>query len=149
MDERVAKIKTPEDCEKFARNAARLGREDLVEQARKRALELRATEYGSGSEAEKECLKAIFAYEEVLTKKNGRRTRATRTWQMIDRHGIIGAAERAVNRKAETAGYKALLEMDLQEFAFEAVILRYPHLFSSDAVARSKQRISEWSSGGA
>jgi len=34
--------------------------------------------------------------------------------------------------------------MGLQEFAFEAVILRHPNVFSSDAVAISKLRLQEW-----
>jgi hypothetical protein len=63
---------------------------------------------------------------------------------MIKRHGILNAAERAVNRDQETAGYKALIEMGLQEFAFEAVILRHPDLFSPDVVAISKLRLQEW-----
>lgn len=46
--------------------------------------------------------------------------------------------------KTETQGYTALVEMDLEDFAFEAVILRYPDLFSDDAVAKSKERLSEW-----
>jgi hypothetical protein len=63
---------------------------------------------------------------------------------MVERHGILAAAERAVNRRAETAGYRALAEMGLQEFAFEAVILRHPALFSEDAVQRSQERMREW-----
>lgn len=98
MDERVLKLKTPEQCETFAENAIRRGRLDLANQARKRAVELRAAEHGSTSDIEKECLQAIYANEETLTRKNGRRTRATRTWQMIERHGILAAVERAVNR---------------------------------------------------
>lgn len=145
MDERIAKLKTPDACERFAKNAIRLGRADLADEARKRAVELRAAEYGASTQAEKECLQAIYAYEEILTKKNGRRTRASRTWQMINRHGILASAERAVNRKTETAGYKALAEMGLQEFAFEAVILRHRELFSDEAILKSEDRMKEWS----
>lgn len=149
VDERVAKLKSPEECERFATNAIRLGRRDLADEARRRAVELRAEKYGASSQAEKECLQAIYAYEEVLSKKNGRRTPASRTWQMIKRHGILASAERAVNRESETAGYKALVEMGLQQFAFEAVILRYPDLFSPEAVERSRRRMKEWSEGDA
>jgi len=144
MDERVKKIKTPEECEVFAKNALERNRPDLASEAKRRAVELRAELYGAKSEAENEALQAIYAYEEVLTKKNGKRTKASRTWQMIKRHGIIETVERAVNRKTETQGYTALVEMGLEDFAFEAVILRHPDLFSDDAVAKSKERLSEW-----
>ena len=145
MDPRITRLNTPEACERFAKNAIRLGDRDLADQALRRAVEIRAESYGASSQAEKECLQAIYAYEEVLTKKNGRRTRATRTWQMIGRHGLLASVERAVNRKTDPAGYKALAEMGLQDLAFEAVILRHPELFSADALEHSLNRMREWS----
>ena len=63
---------------------------------------------------------------------------------MIQKYGIINAVERAVDRKSETKGYTALLEMGLEAYAFEAVILRYPELFSDSAVEISQRRMSEW-----
>ena len=144
MDPRVKKLKTVEACTRFAANATRLGRPDLADEARRRAVEIRAESHGAESDAEHECLQAVYAYEEVLSSKNGRRTSASRTWQMIKRHGILEAAERAVNRDKETAGYTALVEMGLQEYAFEAVILRHPDEFSPEAVSISKHRLQEW-----
>ena len=116
----------------------------MANEAKQRAVELRAESYGVESAAEKEALQAVYAYEEVLAKKNGRRTRATRTWQMITRHGVIEAMERAVKRDAETQGYTFLVEMGLEKYAFEAVILRHPDLFSEDAVTKAKERLQQW-----
>jgi len=141
MDDRVKKLKTPAECETFEANAKALGRGDLVVQARPRRVELRAVAYGAKTDAERECVEAIYAYEETLSGRNGKRTRATRTWQMIGRHGIIGAVERAVDRPDGTAGFAALKEVGLDNFAFEAVVLRYPDLFSEGAVARSRERM--------
>jgi len=140
---RIAQLKTPESCETFARNAEARGRSDLALAARRRAVELRAASHSAKTQAEKEALRAVYAYEEALAKKSGRRTRASRTWQMIDRHGIISAVERAVNRSTETQGYRALMEMGMKDFAFEAVVLRYPQLFSAETVARAKSRVAE------
>ena len=147
MDPLIAKLKSLDECEAFVVNAKRLGREDLVNEATKRALEFRARAYGSASEVELECLKAVFAYEQTLQMKNGKKTRAQRTWNMIARHGIIPAVERAVDRREETAGYRALKEMGLDEFAFEAVILRHPSHFSPDVVKRSAERMAEFALG--
>ena len=144
MDSRIEKLTTVEACTRFAANATRLGRPDLADEARQRAVEIRAESHGAESDAERECLQAIYAYEEVLSNKNGRRTRASRTWQMIKRHGILEAAERAVNRDKETSGYTALVDMGLQGFAFEAVILRHPEQFSEEAVEKSRQRMRDW-----
>jgi hypothetical protein len=144
MDERISKLKTPQDCERFAKNATERGRPDLAQEARKRAVELRAELYGAKTQAERECLEAVHAYEEILTAKNGKKTTASRTWQMIKKHGIITAVERAVNRPQETSGYTALLEMGLEDYAFEAVVIKYPELFSEEAVERSEKRIEVW-----
>lgn len=144
MDDKVKKIDTPEKCEVFAKNCIERGREDLAMQAKERAVQLRAEAHGAESEAEKEALEAVYAYEEVLTARNGKKTRAGRTWQMIDRHGIIGAVERAVNRPVETQGYMALVEMMLEDYAFEAVIIRHPELFSNQALLISQDRMNEW-----
>lgn len=144
MDDRVKRLKTPDDCKIFARNAKERGYPELANQALEKAMELLAEKHEAKSQAEKEALQAIYAYEEVLSKKNRRRTRASRTWPMVERLGIIEAVERAVNRGHETQGYLSLVEMGLQEFAFEAVILRYPHLFSDAAVKISNARMSEW-----
>ncbi len=141
MDNLVAKLRTPEECLQFEKNALLRNRPDLAKDARRRAIELRAEKYGAKSDAERECLEAIYAYERVLTERNGRTTRASRTWQMIKRHGIIQAVERAVNRPVETVGYTALLEMGLEDYAFEAVILRHPEHFSKESVEHSRERI--------
>jgi len=141
MDDRIAKLKTPEECAIFAKNVTVRGRPDLALAARKRAIQLRAESFGATSAAERECIEAVYAYEEVLSAKAGRRQSASRTWQMIKRHGVIEAVERVVKRKADSLGYTALVEMGLEELAFEAVVLRHVSSFSAEAVERSKERL--------
>lgn len=143
MDDKVLKLKTPEECEIFAVNVMRLGHTNLALQARERAVQLRAQSYGASSEIEKECLEAIFAYEEALSNKNGKRTRASRTWQMVDRHGIIAAVGRAVNRKSDATGYLILKDIGLQSYTFEAIVLRHPESFPNDIVEVARDRTSE------
>jgi hypothetical protein len=144
MDDRVKKLDTPEKCVIFAKNCIEHDREDLAQEAKARAVQLRAEAHGAETDAEREALEAVFAYEEVLSAKNGKKTRAGRTWQMIKSHGIIGAVERAVNRPTETQGYIALIEMGLEDYAFENVILRYPSFFSEQAIDISRKRIEQW-----
>jgi hypothetical protein len=134
-------LKSFAECEEFAR-AMQPHNPELATQARRRAVELRADSHGARNVVEKQLLQAVYAYEATLSAKRGRRTRASRTWQMIERHGIVEAAERAVDRTKETSGYTALVEIGLQDFAFEAVILRHPDSFSPAAVARSKERLA-------
>jgi len=144
MEDIIQKLKTPGECIQLAKNV-RDRNPDLAREARRRAVELRAIAYGNKNEVELELLKALYAYEEVLSEKNKRKTRASRTWQMIKRHGIIGAAERAVDRKIEPTGYKVLVEMGMHDLTFEAVIVRYPNAFNQEVVSRAKARLKELS----
>jgi hypothetical protein len=147
MDPRVARLKTPAECEVFASNARERGAPELADQARKRAVQVRAESHGATSDIERECLQAIYAYEEILSEKRGKRQPASRTWQMIHRHGILPAVERIVTKRGESTGYLALAEMGLSEFAFEAVVLRHPEHFTSEAVAISKERLHSGTAG--
>ena len=138
MDEIISKLKTPEECIKFAEKCT-----NLAQEARLRAIELRTLTHGNKSEVETELLKAIYAYEEVLSKKNKKRTRASRTWPMVKRYGIVGAAEKAVNRNTDAMGYRLLIEMGLQDLTFEAVIVRFPEAFSQQIVKLARSRLKE------
>jgi len=143
MDETIAKFKTAESCEQFALNVESHSPERAKE-ARRRAIELRAEAHGAVNAAEREALQAVYAYERVRSGK-GKKFHASRTWQMIKRHGIIPAVERVVTRHFDSVGYTSLVEMGMQDMAFEAVVLRHPDTFSADAVSRSRERLRELS----
>jgi hypothetical protein len=143
MDPRVAKLKTPQECETLAKNARERGAPQLADQARQRAVQLRAQAHGAKTDVERECLEAVYAYEEVLSAQKGKKIRAGRTWPMIHEHGVLPAVERIVMKRQESVGFTALAEMGLKDFAFEAVILRHPEHFSAEAVARSRERLAE------
>lgn len=136
-------LETPAECDQLIKNVEKRDPEKAKRALRKK-IELQAVKHGAKSDAEREALQVIYAYEEVLTKLKGRKTRASRTWQLVKNHGIIGAVEKAVNRKDETAGYKVLVEMGMQDLAFEVIVLRYPHLFSPEARAISDKRLKDW-----
>jgi len=139
-DERVTRLKTPEECEQFAINVQnRLPLHALA--AKRRAVELKASQYGTSSQVEQEAIAAVYAYERILSDKAGKKIYASRTWQMIKRHGIVEAIERVVKRKDETTGFQALVDVGLEDYAFEAVVLRHSENFSQEAINSSKQRL--------
>ena len=144
MDARVAGLKTLKDCELFAKNVLERNRPDLAQKAHKRTLELRAENYGAKSQAERDCVVAVYAYEEVLAAQKGRKTRASKMWYLIKSRGAVSAIENAVNRKVNTTDYAALRAIGLQDCAFEAVVLRYPDLFLPDTVLLSAGRFDKW-----
>ncbi len=142
-DETIAKIKTPEGLEQFALNVeAKSPRH--AQAARRRAVELRAAAHGATTDAEREALEAVYAYERAQSRIRGKKFHASRTWPMIERRGIIPAIEFVVTRRAETAGYRVLVQMGMQDMAFEAVVLRHPDLFSQEAVKASRERLRVW-----
>ncbi len=142
MEEMVRRLKTVKQCENLEKNTSDRGREDYATLARIRALEIKAEEYGASNDAEKEALQAVYAYEKGLSKQNGKATKASKTWPLVRRHGIIEAVERTVNQKSAISSFEVLAELGLMDFAFEAVILRHPELFSDEAIKISEERLA-------
>lgn len=60
MNEHIAKLKTPGACISFAKNAMKNSRPDLVLEAKRKEVELRAKAYGGKSEAECEAIAAVY-----------------------------------------------------------------------------------------
>lgn len=145
MDERVKKLKTPKECEIFAKNAIERSHPELAIEARKRSLELRVEECAATSEVERECWEALLAYEEVIASKNNKRNKANRTRNMIPEYGgIVKAFEKIVKGERETEGFKALKVLGLEDYTYESVILRHQDSFDEEAVAQAKRRMNEW-----
>ena len=83
MDERVARLRTPEECEQFIINVrARLP--ELAQAARRRSVELRAAEHRAESAAEREALAAVYALSLIHISEPTRRyamvTRPSPRW---------------------------------------------------------------------
>jgi hypothetical protein len=115
--------------------------------ARRQRVKQRAANHDPASEAERECYEAVYAYEGALSKINDKTTRASRTWPMIEKKGVIAAVEGIVTRADETKAYRVLVEMELEDMTFEAVILRHRKAFSTEAIAASERRLKETREG--
>jgi hypothetical protein len=142
-DEVVSKPTTADGCETLADNAETRGNHELARKARRRAVELRALAHNATTEVERQALEAVYAYERARSTA-GRRFRATRTWQMISRRGVIPAVEHMVTQSKESVGYRTLAAMGLEDMSFEAVVSKHKDAFSPDAVEASRRRLSEW-----
>lgn len=135
MHELVLRINEPEKCYVFARNAERKGHPELALQAIRRAVDLRADQYGTDMDVEYAAVRAIYAYEEALSHVRGKRTRATGTWQMVNRHGVIEAvAKRLSSRNGEDLS-AVLQQLGIQDYSFDAVRDTYPEAFEQQQAA--------------
>lgn len=141
----VGHLKTPEDCEQVALNVE-AKQPAFAIAARRKAIEIKASTHKATTEAEEHALQAVYAYERVMTLERGRKTRATRQWNMITRLGIIVAVESIVKNPTGSAGYEALVKMGMHDMSFEAVVLRHSDVFSVEAVAQSKQSLDSLTS---
>ena len=133
MDEMVLRINDPELCYVFARNARRKGRPELALQAYRRAVELRAEQHDVECEAERRALRAIYAYEEALSHHKGKRPRATGTWQMVRRYGILPTICRRLRARDSEDMLPALRELGLDDYSFQAVREAFPERFAQSA----------------
>ena len=116
---------------------------DLALEAQRKAVDLLAATHETQSPVEAEAFAAVYAYEALLTRKNGKKTRATKTWQVVKSHGIIEAIQRAVSRPPEAAAFVALRELGLGDLAFEALVVRHEASFNEATVQISKARLAE------
>jgi hypothetical protein len=144
MDERVSKLKTPEECRAFMANARNLGRDDLAEEALLHAVALRVKAHPSHSAVEAECVEAVCAYEEALAARSGRRLSAAPTWTTIKKVGALQAIDKVVSQPDESARIGALRAHGLEHLAYEHVVVRHRSEFSFEAVELSRKRIAQW-----
>ena len=133
MHELVLRIKDPELCYVFATNARRRGHPELALQAYRRAVDLRAESYPTSDEAEFAAVRAVFAYEEALSYVKGKRTRATGTWQLIKRHGLLPAVYKRLDSRNGEDVLPTLKELGMEDYSFKAVRDAYPDAFSQMA----------------
>jgi hypothetical protein len=143
MDYRVERLRTPAECAIFAKNATARNHPDLALEAQRKAIYLQASTHATDSAAAAEGFAAVYAYEALLTRKNGKKTRATATWQLVKRHGIIEAVQRSVRRPPAATGELTLRDLGLEDLGFEAVVARHEASFSEEAIKVAKARLAE------
>ncbi|PLW66696.1 hypothetical protein [Pseudohalioglobus lutimaris] len=133
MHELVERIQQPQLCYVFAKNAIRNGHPELAVQAYRRAVDLRAEAHDVDSEVDLDALRAIYAYEEALSFNKGKRTRATGTWQMVNKNGLVPAIHRRLQSGSTRDVMPALQELGMEDYSFEALARRHPDAFQQAA----------------
>lgn len=136
----VARLKTLEECEQFAVNFA--SNSALVMATRKRAIEINLAAHANESQVSRDVWAVLYAYEEVLYIKHGRRLKANHTRRAIARHGLIRAVENIVTQRvSDDDGFARLVSAGLRGMTFEAVVLKHPGAFSPKAVEQARSKL--------
>lgn len=121
-------------------NAKRLGRDDIWREAFRKLCSLEGAE--QTEPLHRDFHETLAAYEYLLSQKNGRATRASRTRLKLKSKGVIQCLEDWVTSKAPTEGYELLMANGLAEMTGESLVLKYPAQFSEAAVAAAKARMA-------
>ena len=122
-------------------NAKRLKRDDVWWEAFKRLCELEGM--GQTDPLHRDFYKMLAAYEELLTEKHGRTTRASRTRQKLKNKGVVQCLEDWAVSSATTQGFELLIQNDLAELTGEYLVLKYPDRFSYKAITAARIRLAE------
>jgi len=138
--QRIRRLKSREECAQFAENV-RDTHPWLARAARRRAIELQLESHATTSKVLRDIWGAVYAYEEVLFIKHGRRLRAGHTRRSITMRGEVPAIEAIVKRPNTTDGFERMREAGLFENTFESVVIRNPEHFSAAAVTSAKVKL--------
>jgi hypothetical protein len=142
MDHRVERLRTPAECASFARNAVAKNRPDLALEANRKSVNLNVATHEALTPLEADGFAAVYAYEALLTHRNGKKMRAASTWQDIKSRGIVAAITKVVSRRSQTDNRSELRAIGLEDLTFEAFVVRNEASFSADTVQLSKERLA-------
>jgi len=109
--------------------------------SKRQVVQAKAAAHEPATDVEREALEAVYAYQEARSVQAGRPFRASRTWPMIEEHGVLVAVERLVAKPDDSDCYKTLVEMGMEDLAFEQVVVRHREAFSEKAVLVSETRL--------
>jgi hypothetical protein len=136
----VTKINDAKGLRTLMANARRLGREDIYWRAFGRLCALEGI-----SESDpllRDFAQTLAAYEELLTQKNGRTTRASRTRQKLANKGVEQSLDDWALAAQPTEGFRLLMDNGLEELTGEHLVIKYAGRFSTQAVEAAEARLT-------
>lgn len=137
---KIAQMTDPTGLRNLMANARRLDREDVYLNAFRRLCELEGLDLSDP--LERDFYQVLNAYEELLTEKNGRTTKASRTRQKLKNKGVMQCLiDWAIG--SATGGFQLLVDKGLPELTAEYLVIKYKDRFEEDVVKSAKVRLVE------
>jgi hypothetical protein len=130
----------PEKLKTMMANAKRVGNDEIWPRAFRRLCALEGL--NQADPLHRDFYETLAAYEQLLTQKNGRTTKASRTRQKLKKKGVVQCLEDWAVSKAPTEGFELLVKQGFVELTGEHLVLKYQDRFSPTAVAAAKLRLS-------
>ncbi len=141
MPKPISEYTDTTDLRNLMVNAKRLGRDDVWWEAFRRLCAIEGMD--QTDPLHRGFYETLAAYEELLTEKNGRTTRASRTRQKLKNKGVVQCLEDWAVRSALTEGFELLIQNGLAELTGEYLVLKYSDRFSDKATTAAKMRLAE------
>lgn len=137
---KIARLTDTRALRNVMENARRLKRDDVYWQAFRRLCSLEGMRYDDP--LERDFYDVLNAYEELLTARHGRTTKATRTRQKLASKGIEQCLiDWALGHP--TDGFKLLIDNGLPELTAEYLVVKYDRRFPRRAVESARKRLSD------
>lgn len=121
-------------------NAKRMGRDDVWREAFDRLCSLEGAD--KEDPLERGFYQTLAAYEQLLTQKNRRATRASRTRLKLKGKGVIVCLEDWARSKEAPESFDLLVANGMAELTGEQLVLAYPDRFSAEAIAGATARLA-------
>lgn len=135
----IANCSDPKSLRQIAANARLKG-----ELAVARAADLRLYDVSPSENPgtfEYDVWRSIHALEGTLTTERAKTTRLGRTRQKIAKVGEVAAVRDLMLAKKPSEGFSMLIERQMQDLTFEAVVLRHRKLFEVEALHAAEDRL--------
>ncbi len=137
---KIAQMNDKDGLQNLMENARKLDRDDVYWLAFRQKCSLEGMNLDDP--LERDFYNVLNAYEELLTEKNGRTTKANRTRQKLARKGIEQCLiDWALG--APTEGFKLLIKKGLSELTAEHLVVHYKDRFPPEAVDAAQKRLVE------
>lgn len=137
----IQELSKIEDLRQVMANAKTQSRPDVYWAAFNRLCEIQGMNYEDPLEKDFFCV--LSAYEELLTEKNGKTTKANRTKQKLLRHGLHKCLEDWALSSTPTPGFILLMENGMQQLTAEYLVVKYADRFSENVVRAAQKRLGE------
>lgn len=139
--EQIARCSEPALLKRWIENAVRQGNVTVERAARLRLYEVLPS--ATPGTLEYDVWQSIYALEDLESRKKGKTVRLQRTRNMIRDRKEAGTVAHLVSKRTASAGFQMLLDYELPELTFEALVLKHPAQFESGVRDAAADRLAE------
>ena len=153
-EEVLKKITDPDKVLGIMKNAKRLKNKGHYELCFSHYCDLKAAEHETDSFIVRGYYRFLYAYEQALTEKNGKRTNAGFLKKAVTNRieqnggdaekGIVAALTELVTKKGASSGYQFLMYSGQSELTAEHLVKENPQRFSKEAVTAATEKLNSW-----